>query len=103
MKKFAPSTKVAAEVTGAAAGDEEGEEGRAAAVEWLCSQRQCGGGSGGKVAEAVVPVGDGDGGVASVDSGENSPLELYAPSISREGSWFARGEDSEGGRRRPRP
>ena len=54
---------MAAEVTGAAAGDEEGEEGRAAAVEWLCSQRQCGGGSGGKVAEAVVPVGDGDGGV----------------------------------------
>ena len=49
-------------MTGAAAGQEE-EEGRAAAVEWLCSQRQCGGGSGGKVAEAVVPVGDGDGGV----------------------------------------
>ena len=68
-------------MTGAAAGEEE-EEGRAAAVEWLCSQRQCGGGSGGKVAEAVVPVGDGDAWVGGF-RGKLSARALCAIYLSR--------------------
>ena len=72
---------MAAEVTGAAAG-KEGEEGRAAALEWVCSQRQCGGGSGGKVAEAVVPVGDGDGGVVAGFGGKLAARALCAIYLS---------------------
>ena len=98
-------------MTGAAAREEgEEEEGRAAAVEWLCSQRQCGGGSGGKVAEAVVPVGDGDGGVGGGFGGKLAARALCAIYLSRGelvrpmvivGRDRARGEESEGGRRRP--
>ena len=70
---------MAAEVTAAAAGEEE--EGRAA-VEWGCSQRQCGGGSGGKVAEAVVPVGDGDGGFVGGFGGKLAARALCAIYLS---------------------
>ena len=69
-------------MTGAAAREEEEEEGWAAAVEWLCSQRQCGGGSGGKVAEAVVPVGDGDGGVVGGFGGKLAARALCAIYLS---------------------
>ena len=63
-------------------------------VEWLNGQRQCGGGSGGKVAAGVVPAGDAGGdGVPQSTVGKLAARALCAIYPSRaefEWSWGVR-------------